>query len=136
MFLKLNSLYPDFGLHDSWPFCHALFSRKFLFIFSITCLTFYSWSFFSFKIFFSIDFKICHFNKNIKQKSGDIEFLLHISTTYTMYFLYQKPIIFLFQIMSIIPFLPACCQSILPRFLLYVIGFLLLFGRFFHLLLL
>ena len=45
MFLKLNSLYPDFGLHDSWPFCHALFSRKFLFIFSITCLTFYSWSF-------------------------------------------------------------------------------------------
>ena len=51
MFLKLNSLYPDFGLHDSWPFCHALFSRKFLFIFSITCLTFYSWSFFAVSLY-------------------------------------------------------------------------------------
>lgn len=37
MFLKLNSLYPDFGLHDSWPFCHALFSTNFLFTFFYYC---------------------------------------------------------------------------------------------------
>ena len=37
MFQKLNSLYHDFGLHDSWPFCHALFSRKFLFTFFYYC---------------------------------------------------------------------------------------------------
>lgn len=53
-----------------------------------------------------------------------------------MYFLCQKPMIFLFQIMFIIPFVPICCQSILPKSLLSVIAFLLLFSRFFHLLLL
>ena len=63
MFLKLNSLYPDFGLHDSWPFCHALFSRKFLFIFSITCLTFYSWSFLSNKFYIkNISFAVIYNN--------------------------------------------------------------------------
>ena len=45
-FQKCNSLYLSSGLHDSRPYCCALFTRTFLFAFFNFYLTFNSWSFF------------------------------------------------------------------------------------------
>ena len=72
MFQKLNSLCPNFCLHDSWPFCHALFSRKFLFIFSITCLTFYSWSFHVVSELFFQSFQFHHLSSSGFRSSGGV----------------------------------------------------------------